>query len=48
MNSAISRHRIAVLLLAVIFSAVLAVAMASVPHPGVVHDAYAAKAGKAE
>ena len=44
MNLATSRHRLAALILAVIFSAALAVAIASIPHPGVVHDAYA-KAG---
>ncbi len=44
----ITRPKIAALILAVIFSAALAVAIASIPHPGVVHDAYAAKAGKAE
>ena len=43
-----NRRRIAVLILAVVLSAALAVSMASIPHPGVVHDAYAAKAGKAE
>ena len=49
MNLATSRHRLAALILAVVLSAALAVGIASIPHPGVVHDAHAASAGpKAE
>jgi hypothetical protein len=42
MNTATSRHRLAALILAVVFSAALAVGMANIPHPGLVHDAHAA------
>ncbi len=44
-----SKRRIAALILAAVLSAAMAAGMASIPHPGVVHDAHAAAAGpKAE